>query len=102
MSSILAVPDARKVTGSSQLPAMRLLALRDVETLHEQGFNVFCRPVTGCTDQSCLDAQHFSDCPSLTGLVRDGGGLFDDLQRGILVSRLGIGLGPDRQEDRQP
>ena len=102
MGPVLAVPDARKVTGGSQLPATRLLAPCDVETLHEQGFDVFRCRIAACTDQSCLDAQHFSDGPSLTGLVRDGGGLFDDLQRGIVVACLCIGLGPDRQEDRQP
>ena len=31
MGPVLAVPDARKVTGGSQLPATRLLALRDAD-----------------------------------------------------------------------
>ena len=100
-TATLELPKTSQVTGGSQLPGARLLVTSDLQAVDEQNLDLLGRAAGG-QEQASLDAQHFGDGPSFTGLFRNQERLLDNLQCGIAMACLGISLGLERQEYRQP
>ena len=79
-----------------------MLAPSSFQALDEQVLDFVGSGPPGRLQQASLDPQHLGDGPAFTRLVRNGESFFDDLQRGIAAAYLGVSLGFEREEDRQP
>ena len=64
-----------------------MLALSSCQALDEQVLEFVSCGASGRLQQARLDPQHLGDGPAFTGLVRNGQGFFDDIQRGIAAAR---------------
>ena len=100
-TATLVLPKTSQITGGAQLPGARLLMTSDLQAIDEQSLDFLGRAAGG-QEEASLDAQDFGDGPSFTGLFRNQERLLDDLQCGIAMACLGVSLGLERQEYRQP